>query len=117
MLKMEIDPAMCMKTHETMTKCPDKNRLLTVRRSCAMTCGCTSNQNFFVCAPAIASSVPRPPINLPSIHAEGKVHHSSLALDFQDYRVVEFDALQRCAQIIQVDDGGSVQGVDYIPNR
>ena len=34
------------------------------------------------------------PINSPSIHAEGKVHHSSLALDLQDYRVVEFDALQ-----------------------
>jgi hypothetical protein len=41
-----------------------------------------------------------------------KEHHSSFALDLQDYRVVEFDALQRCAEVIQVDDGCSVQGVD-----
>ena len=34
-----------------------------------------------------------PPANLRSIHAEGKVLHCSFALDLQDYRVVEFDAL------------------------
>ena len=34
-----------------------------------------------------------PPTNLPSIHAEGKVHHSSFTLDLQNYRVPEFHVL------------------------
>jgi hypothetical protein len=97
-------------------KYPQRLKSWRVRRSCTMIGRRTSNQNFSVCYPGIASPVPRPAINSPSIHAEGKVHHSSLTLDLQDYRAVEFDALQRCAEIIQVDDGGSVQGVDYIPH-
>ena len=34
MLKMEIDPAMCMKTHETMTKCPAIKQVFT--RKCTI---------------------------------------------------------------------------------
>jgi hypothetical protein len=38
MLKMKIDPAMCMKTQETMTKCPAKNTLFTRKgTNCALT--------------------------------------------------------------------------------
>jgi hypothetical protein len=37
MLKMEIDPAMCMKTKATMTKCPAKNTAFTRKSSnCAI---------------------------------------------------------------------------------
>jgi hypothetical protein len=31
MLKMKIDPAMCMKTKKTMTKCPAKNTRFTLK--------------------------------------------------------------------------------------
>ena len=67
-------------------------------------------------AQSLVGVLPPRPIQ-PSVHAEGKERHSSFALDLQDYRVVEFDALERRAEIIQVDDGCPVQGVDYIPNR
>jgi hypothetical protein len=33
MLKMKIDPAMCMKTQEMMTKCPVKNTAFTRKRT------------------------------------------------------------------------------------
>ena len=52
-----------------------------------------------------------------SIHAEANVHQDAFPLDLQDDRGVKLDRVQRRAEKIQTDDGGSIDRMDHIAGR